>query len=100
MFDETNTQEPETRTYSPAELKLMRSQMIEDYKQENILLRLRSEHTTLTAEIEVQETRRLNAILQRYDITRAAKDAQGFEVPKPEVPKPEVPKQETPTNEA
>ena len=75
MSDKTNNQKEDKRKYTPQELEAMRSQMIADFEKENVLLRLRAEHATLTAKIEVQQTRSLEAIITRYNMTRASKDA-------------------------
>ena len=63
-MSETNDE----REYSPEELEKMRADSIEAYEKEIPLLKLRAEYATLIADIEVQETRRIAAVLQRVNM--------------------------------
>lgn len=65
-MSETNTdQKPK---YTQEELDVMRAESIKAYEAEIPLLKLRAEYATLLADIEVQETRRLMALTQRYSL--------------------------------
>ena len=65
--NETNSEAaiPE-KEYTPKELEDMRKKTIEYYKAQNSVLKVQLDFETMNAEIEVQRTRRLAAIAQRY----------------------------------
>lgn len=77
MSDETTKPAEGQRTYSQEEINKMRKADIEDYKKENAWLEQRVKNATFLADLEVQETRRLMAIMQRYQLTRPAAPLEG-----------------------
>lgn len=87
-MSETNDE----REYSPEELDQMRKESIASYEKEIPLLKLRAEYATLIADIEVQETRRIAAVLQRVNMRGMQTQPPKEETPLDEKPEEQQPK--------